>query len=161
EITDVAFIKDNLFLYQHSFPVGIYELYRTLVAGGLASTTESAALVESFRQGKLSASATSSTQKALDNFGETWQKAFQGVLDSGGLVVRVPSTSYIICDKRFDNFFSGLLKKDLFLQHVSSTTSIEPTNINQEVLSAHISSLAPGAIDETIVVASLFAFRLL
>ncbi len=160
EITDVAFIKDNLFVYQHSFPVGIYELYRTLVSGGIASSTESGAIVESFRQGKLSAGATSSTQKALDDFGEVWQKSFQNIIGAGGLIMRMPSNSYIICDSRFDNFFSAILKKDLFLQHVSATAS-NPININQEILSVHVSSLDPGAIDETIIVASLFAFRLM
>lgn len=161
EITDVAFIKDNLFLYQHSFPVGIYELYRSLISNGLANAAESGALVESFRQGKLSAAATSSIQKALDNFGESWQKSFQSIINDGGLIIRVPSSSYVMCDSRFDNFFSTILKNDLFLQHVSASTVVEPININEQILSSHISSLDPDKIDETIVVASLFAFRLL
>ena len=161
EITDVAFIKDDLFLYQHSFPVGIYELYRKLAESGIANSTESNALVESFSQGKLSASATSSTQKTLEAFGETWQKAFQDIVDNGELIVKVPCISYIICDQRFDTFFSNVIKADLFLQHVSGATSLDVNTINQEILSSHISSLDPGKIDETIIVASLFASRLL
>jgi cell division ATPase FtsA len=161
EITDVAFIKDNLFLYQHSFPVGIYELYRKLAESGIVNTVEAGALIESFSQGKLSVSTTSSTQKALGAFGETWQKAFQEILDSGDVIAKVPSNSYIICDQRFDAFFSNLIKTDVFLQHVSGTTTLDTTTINQEILSSHISSLDPGKIDETIIVASLFASRLL
>ncbi len=65
EITDVAFVKNNLFLYQHSFPIGMYELYRSLVQSGVASTTEATAVIESFYQGKLSAATTSTVQKEL------------------------------------------------------------------------------------------------
>lgn len=161
EVTDVAFIKDGLFLYQHSFPTGIYEFYRNLVAGGVASHTEAGALIESFSQGKLSATTTSAVQKGLDNFGEIWQKAFQQVINDGGLAMKMASDCFVICDHRFGNFFSTMLGKDLLLKDVSSSTYISPVAITYELLSGHVSSLDPGTVDETLVVASLFAFRLL
>jgi hypothetical protein len=161
EITDVAFIKNNLFLYQHSFPVGIYELYRTLVQSGVASTTEATAIIESFYQGKLSAATTSATQKSLDTFGEIWQKGFQSIIDEGGYSIRPPSFSYIISDHRFDKFFSKLLETDPLLSHVKGVIDIKTIFINQEVLSSHVSSLDPQRTDETIIVGALFASRLL
>ncbi len=161
EITDVAFIKNGLFLYQHSFPTGIYELYRSLVASNIASTTEAGALIESFSQGKLSASTTSAVQKSLDNFGEIWQKAFQQVIDNGGLAMKMASDCYVICDHRFGDFFVSMLKNDLLLRHVSGSTEVLPVAINYELLSTHVSSLDPGNVDETIITASLFALRLL
>lgn len=161
EITDVAFIKEGLFLYQHSFPVGIYEIYRALIAQNIANTTESPALVESFRQGKLSAATTSAVQKAFDDFGEHWQKSFQEVVDGAGSLLKLPSSLYIIADYRFGTFFSSVLKTDALLQHVLSETAVDAISLTQELLSPHATSLDPGHIDETIIVGSLFASRLL
>lgn len=161
EVTDVAFIKNNLFLYQHSFPIGTYEFYRTLVQSGVASTTEANAIIESFYQGKLSAATTSATQKSLDAFAETWQKGFQTIINEGGYSIRPPSFSYIISDYRFGGFFSKLLETDPFLNHTQGALNSKSIFISEEVLNNHISSLDPQRLDETIIVGALFASRLL
>ncbi len=160
EVTDVAFIKDNSFLYQHSFPVGTYEFYRALVRAGLANSTEAKAVLEIFRQGKLSASATSSTQKALEAFGEIWQSAFQKIIgEAQGL--KPPSNSYIICDSRFETFFADLIKRDPFLNHINGALTHTVISLNQETLSPFVSSIDQSTLDETLVIGLLFSTRLM
>jgi hypothetical protein len=161
EVTDVAFIKDSVFLYQHSFPVGTYELYRTLVASNLSSGLEASAIVESFYKSDLSPAMTISTQKSIDIFGSLWQKAFQNVVNSGGYSLTLPSNAYISCDQRFEQFFSGVIKNDPFSQSIITTEKIEVLNLNQVSLNKHISSIDSESTDSAIIVASLFASRLL
>lgn len=161
EITDIACVKNDLFLYQHSFPVGIYQLYRTLTASGDITLTEAHALIESFRLGKLSASMTSKVQKALEDFGEVWTRSFQEILDSGQASIKLPNTIYTISDHRFDSFFGELLHQDLFLQHAVGSSQCNVLPITSSVLSDHVQSLDIDHIDETLLVGALFASRLL
>lgn len=161
EITDIACIKDELFLYQQSFPVGIYQMYRTLSQAGHTSIAESHALVESFRLGKLSASMTSATQKALEDFGDIWKRALQESIDTSAYAVKLPETIYTISDDAFVAFFGSILQNDAFISHAVGSTSYVPIALTYELLSPHVSSLDPDAIDETLIIGSLFASRLL
>jgi hypothetical protein len=161
EVTDVAFVKDSVFLYQHSFPVGIYELYRTLIANNLSSGLEAGAIVESFYKGSLSPSMNISTQKSIDLFGSLWQKAFQQVINNGGYSLMLPHTAYISCDQRFEHFFSTVIQSDPLTQSIVLTDKIEVLNLNQVSLNSYVSSIDSESIDQAIIVASLFASRLL
>jgi len=126
-----------------------------LGSGGIASTTEAGVLVESFRHGKLNQTVNSTIQKSLDDFAKAWQKAFQNIIDSGELLVRAPSASYIVSDARFGTFFSDLLKADPL-----SPTYFKPNNHlalsrRSSTLSAYVSSLDPGEID-TLLLSALY-----
>ncbi|MBP6857647.1 MAG: hypothetical protein KBC11_00400 [Candidatus Pacebacteria bacterium] len=161
EVTDMALVKNNIFLYQHSFPVGLYKFYRDITKDGKTSLTEAKALVESFRLGKLSANMTSNVQKSLDEFSQTWQKSFQEMIDSSQESIKIPESIYFVCDPRFNSFFEGLLKQDIFLQHATGSTDLNPVAITSQLLSSHISSLDSEKIDETISIATLFSSRIL
>lgn len=161
EITDIACVKNELFSYQYSFPVGLFQLYRTLAKKGDTALSEAHALIESFKLGKLSAPMTSNVQKNLDNFGSVWGRAFQEILNAGQNSIKLPETSYIVSDSRFDSFFEDILKQDLFLQHVAGNPNYTSSAITSESLSPHITSLDTGAVDVTITIASLFASRML
>jgi hypothetical protein len=104
---------------------------------------------------------TISTQKSIDIFGSLWQKAFQNVVNSGGYSLTLPSNAYISCDQRFEQFFSGVIKNDPFSQSIITTEKIEVLNLNQVSLNKHISSIDSESTDSAIIVASLFASRLL
>lgn len=161
EVTDIAFIKNGIFLYQHSFPVGSYELYRTFSAHNVSSVTEAEALLETFRLGKISESEKSLIQKSLDTYGLTWQKAFEEVLSTGHYGFSLPTHVYIVGDYRFDRFFSNLIKNDPVLIHAAPATTPESIFISQETIGEHITSLENEHIDETIIIATLFTSRLL
>lgn len=157
EVTDIAFIKDDTFLYQHSFPVGTYAFYRSLVHAGLANSSEAKAVLEIFRQGKLSAAATSNTQKALESFGEIWQKSFrESIANTQGL--KPPTHSYVICDQRFNIFFADLIKNDDYMNHIGGATNTVIL-FNEELLSPFVSNLDQNTFDETLIVGLLFLAR--
>ncbi len=161
EITDIACIKDELFLYEHSFPVGSYQLYRTLVANDHSTMVEARALVDSFHLGKLSAAMTSSTQKALEDFGALWIRSFQEILNTGKDSLRLPGLSYIICDQRFNEFFSETIKNDPFFTHTIAATEYQATTVTPELLAPHVSSIDLEKVDETLIVGALFTSRVL
>ncbi len=161
EITDIACVKDELFLYQQSFPVGIYQLYRTLSAAGHTSINECHALIESFKLGKLSAAMTSATQKALEEFGDIWKRALSESIDTSAYALKLPETMYTISDDVFVVFFGGILQNDPFISHAVGSTSYTPIALTYDLLAPHVSSLDPEHIDETLIIGSLFASRLL
>lgn len=161
EITDIACVKNELFLYQYSFPMGLFELYRALASKNNISLSETHALIESFKLAKLSAPMTSSVQKILEDFGAAWGRSFQETLNLGQNSIKLPEISYIISDSRFDSLFVDVLKQDLFLQHVAGNPTYTAIVITQDSLSLYVTSLDVGAIDVTIIVASLFASRML
>lgn len=161
EITDVAFIKNGIFLYQHSFPVGSYELYRTFSAHNVSSVTEAEALLETFRLGKISDNEKALIQKSLDTYGVTWQKSFEDILSTGHYGFALPTHVYIVGDYRFDHFFSNLITSDPVLIHATPASAPVSIFISQETIGEHIVSLENEHIDETIIIASLFTARLL
>lgn len=159
EITDIACVKNDLFLYQHSFPVGMYQLYRTLGGAGHTSVSEAHAVVQSFALGKLSAAMTSTTQKAFEDFGDIWKRAFQESLDATAYALKLPDTMYMISDSAFISFFTTLLQNDAFITHATGTLTYTPTALTHESLAPHVSSLDPADIDTTLVIGTLFASR--
>lgn len=160
EVTDIALIKDDIFLYQQSFPIGVYEFFRQITKTNPSTLIESLFLVESFKLGKLSPIMTSNVQKALEEFGSTWQRSFQETIDSSKENLKIPEALYFVCDSKFNSFFEELLKRDLFLQHASGTATLNPMAIKQELFSKKISSIDPEKIDETISIATLFSSRI-
>lgn len=161
EVTDIACIKNDLFLYQHSFPVGTHQLYRSLVGNGATTLTEARAVIESFRLAKLSAIMTSNVQKSLDSFGSMWGRSFQELIEGGQNTLKLPENTYITSDYRFGDFFSKLLKEDLFFQHTTGSITPNVLPISYEMLSLHSSSLDKDRLDETLIIGSLFVSLLL
>ncbi|MDQ5930904.1 MAG: hypothetical protein QG674_68 [Patescibacteria group bacterium] len=161
EVTDIACIKNDLFLYQHSFPVGTHQLYRSLVGNGATTLTEASAVIESFRLAKLSAIMTSNVQKSLDSFGSMWGRSFQELIEGGQNTLKLPENTYITSDYRFGDFFSKLLKEDLFFQHTTGSITPNVLPISYEMLSLHSSSLDKDHLDETLIIGSLFVSLLL
>jgi hypothetical protein len=161
EITDIACVKNDLFLYQHSFPVGTHHLYRAIVGNGATTLTEAHAVIQSFRLGKLSAIMTSNVQKSMDSFGANWIRSFQELIEKGQNTIKLPENSYITSDYRFGDFFANLLKQDVFFEHTTGSANPTVTPITYEILSPHSSSIDSDHIDETIIIGSLFASRLI
>ncbi len=158
EVTDVAFVKDGLFLYQHSFPVGTYGLYRALMTGGKHTIAEAEAFIEGYRLAKVSATARTKIDKALAAFSAEWQTALQEVLGSGHYGFCLPDTCYITADPRFEGVFPGIISDDPFIQHTCSRGSVTPLFLSEERVKEYISSL-DQEIDVPLAVGALFAAR--
>ncbi len=158
EITDVAFVKDGLFLYQHSFPVGMYALYRALDA---ASILEARTLFEGYRLNKLGGLGAQKATEALGVFQETWQKALQQVLDTGRYGFCLPERCYISADPRFESLLVNVITHDPFIQHACSRGVVQPIFLTEAVLDSHIRAIDDVSVDIPLSIATLFAKRLI
>lgn len=160
EVTDVAFIKNNIFLYQHSFPLGTYELYRT-VSRATSSTVEARALIEAYRLKKLTPSKTKLIEKSLQSFSVEWQQALQEVVEAGQYGFHFPSTCYVTADPRFEDFFTTVLSNDQFLRHNGSSDTVRAVFVDTIHLNAAITVSSAEQPDNSLAIAALFTDRLL
>jgi len=117
EVTDVAFVKDELFLYQHSFPVGTYELFRAVAKAIDSTSAEAKSALEAYRLQKLSSKRAVLIEKAVHAFVSTWQKGIQSIIDQGHYGLTLPSMWYVVVDPRFEQSIHAALTTDPYLSH--------------------------------------------
>lgn len=160
EVTDVAFVKDGLFLYQHSFPVGTYGLYRTLMDKQRHTAAEAKAIIEGYRLSKVSATARTKIDKSLAEFSAQWQKSLQEILNDGHFGFCLPEICYITADPRFEGVFPGIIAADPFIQHTCSRGNVTPLFMTEEKLTPFITSL-DQELDIPLATAALFVTRVL
>lgn len=161
EITDVAFIKQGIMLYQHSFPVGTFGLYRALSTTSASTPQESMALLEGYRLGKVSTSIAATVQSAISTYLAQWQAAFHQILEAGHYGFCIPSQCVVTADPRFEALFTTILTTDEFLKHSCATGIGKVVYIHDEFLRAHVRTADQGLIDSSIGTAALYANRVL
>lgn len=155
EVTDVAFIKDELFLYQHSFPVGTYELYRALAVEGKHSSAEAISVLESYGLQKLSEGAKQTVEKSLIAFTTTWQKGLQSVIDEGHYGFTLPSSWFTVVDPHFIQLVQRSITSDPYLVHRSSTP-ITSTIVTVETLEKSVKGAVDTVLDIPLALGLLF-----
>jgi hypothetical protein len=160
EVTDIAFIKNNVFLYQHSFPVGTYELYRQLSAK-TGSTVESRALIEAYRLHKLSKTSAKLIDKALTAFSTSWQTALQEIVEQGQYGFQFPGTCYITADARFETIFPDIVSGNAFLLHSAGVKELQAHFVSAYLFSGRVRANSSDEPDAALVIAALFSERLL
>ncbi|MCC6199110.1 hypothetical protein IT401_02775 [Candidatus Nomurabacteria bacterium] len=158
EVTDIAFAKDNRFLYQHSFPVGIYGLTQLLVEKQQYDIQEATVLLEGYRLNKITASARTKIGKAMGEFTEQWRRALQEVLDQGHFGFCLPEICYITSDVRFETLFSDVIAGDPFIQHTCSRGKVIPFVLDEEKYASFITSL-DQELDVPLATTALFLAR--
>lgn len=160
EVTDVAFVKDELFLYQHSFPFGTYELCRVLATEGKHTTSEAFAVLEAYRMQKLSAKAKAIVDKALAIYASNWQKGLQAVIDEGHYGFTLPSTWFVIVDPHFTQLTKTALMTDPYLAHRASSP-ITATIITPEIFGGSIKVAPDTVLDVPLALGLLFIERMM
>ncbi len=160
EITDVAFIKNGLFLYQHSFPIGTYELYRA-VNQATGSTVEARALIEAYRLKKLTPTKTRMIEKALQAFADLWQQSLQQVVEEGRYGFLFPATCYITADMRFQELFTNSIKNDQFIKHNAAAGELKVIFVDTLQTNASVTTVSTDQPDVPLAIAALFTERLL
>lgn len=160
EVTDVAFVKDGLFLYQHSFPLGTYGLYRTLMDKNRHTSVEAKAIIEGYRLNKVSTTAKTKIDKALAEFSVQWQEFLKDILDNGHYGFCLPDICYITADLRFEGVFPNIIAADPFIQNTCSRGSVSPIFINEDKLNPLITSL-DQELDIPLATATLFVARII
>jgi hypothetical protein len=160
EVTDIAFIKNDILLYQHSFPVGTYGFYRELSAS-TGSSVEARALVEAYRLKKLSDQSSRTVEAALRAFSQTWQAALQDIVEHGQHGFQFPSQCYITADARFENIFPAIIENDTFLLHTAATSAIQARFVSAQDFSSTVHTSSSDPADAALAIAALFSERLL
>jgi len=160
EVTDVAFVKNGNFLYQHSFPVGSYELFRS-VSSLTGSMVEARALLEAYRLKKLTATHERTIKKSLAAFSAVWQHELQAVVEAGQYGFTFPSEWYVIADARFQEIFTSLIANDAFLSQSAGVEQIRAVFVDPLHTSAIVTVASADNPDTSLAVGALFAERLL
>lgn len=160
EVTDVAFVKNNLLVSQQSFPVGTYELYRALSAKN-GNTLEARALVEAYRLKKLSPGSSRTVEKALQLFAGSWQKAFHSVVEAGNTGLQFPSQCYVVADHRFETVFTTLISADQFLLHNAAAKHVSAVFLNTLQFSTTVTVASTDNPDTALALGALFIDRLI
>ncbi len=161
EVSDVAFVKKGVVLYQHSFPVGTFGLYRALSGKTSNTARESMTLLESYRLGKLTPAASKSIETAIASFRTHWQSWFHQVLDNGQYGFCIPEHCVIVADPRFEALFTELLSTDAFLKHNCSHATVTVTFVSEAFLSHKVRTVDHVPTDIPLATGALFAQRLL
>jgi len=158
EVTDVALVKNGLFVSQHSFPVGTYELYRALkeISG---STVEARALVEGYRLRKLSPSNMRIVEKALHLFSTAWIKSLRHTVEGGQSGFHFPSQYYICTDQRFEQVLSTLVAEDEFLRQSTFSQELHVSVVDDNQVSAKIKTMTSEVPDTGLLTGILFSER--
>jgi len=161
EVTDVAFIKEELFSYQHSFPVGTYALYRKLSENSEHNMQEAKSIIESYRLGKLADMQRQNVEKAINDFIKDWQTSLQGILDNGHYGFCMPNNCFVISDPRFEKIFIETIKTDPYIQHTCGTGDVNSYFMTTDVIKDQVKTVDNSVVDTPLATASLFVDRIL
>lgn len=160
EISDVAFVKHGTMLYQQSFPVGTFGLYRALAGTSAHTLTESMTMLETYRLGKLSTSAAATVETAIAVFVKEWQKWFHQILEGGHYGFCLPAQCIITADPRFQQLFTQVLMSDDFLKHTCTAGGGRVVYMNEDVLSSQVRAADKSPLDISLATAAVYVQRL-
>ncbi len=160
EVTDVAFVKDGMLAYQHSFPVGTFGLYRALAKQGSDIIHESRALLEGYRLGKVAPQTKKRVERAITTYSKEWQKGLEQVLETGHYGWCIPHQILLVAHERFEAIYTGVIQKDPIIKH--SCGRIEPIVIyvDESTLGTAIGVSDHMPIDIPLAIGAVFAERL-
>lgn len=161
EVTDIAFVKEGLFLYQHSFPIGTYALYRIVGEQEKNGSQAARALLEAYRLEKLSPQAKTALDTAIAEFRLKWQKALQETLDTGQYGLCMPEHCFITADPRFELIFTTIIETDPFIQHTCSRGVVRPHFVASTLIGDRVQTIDGTTIDAPLAVGALFMERLI
>jgi hypothetical protein len=159
EITDIAFIKHGTMLYQHSFPIGTFGLYRALAGTSVHTVVESMTILETYRLGKLSTSAAASVETAIVTFMKEWQTWFHEILEGGHYGFCLPSQCIVTADVRFQQLFTQILTSDDFLKHNCTAGGGKVVYMNEDVLGPHVRTADKTVLDIPLATAAVYLNR--
>lgn len=159
EMTDVAFVKDGVFLYQHSFPVGTAELPRLVSKMGGYEIHEVPAVLDAYRLDTLVLKKKKLVEKALLSFRDIWQKQIQEVVDDGYYGFALPAAWYVVTEPKLELLFKNILSTDPYILHHSVALPVVDIVTSDELYS--ITKPIDVELDIPLALALLFIEKLL
>ncbi len=159
EVTDIAFIKEGILLYQHSFPVGTYGLYRSLLTTGTHTALEAVAILESYRLGSLSPNESKAAERAITEYSAQWQAGFRQVLDEKVYGCCMPAHCILTVDPRFETLLKTIITTDPFIAHSCSYQTVEVTLVDAAMFRDTVDTADDTPLDIPLATGALFVER--
>ena len=139
QLTDIGFIKNNSFLYQHSFPVGMYNLFHIMHESGVPRG-QANTLLDGYQLGAIHNEKRLTVEESLRSFAKEWSSGFDTVLTNGFFGFSAPSECVILCDSRFAVFFQSTLSGHPLLRHNSNGQKLNCHFITPELFTNVVTS---------------------
>lgn len=161
EITDVSFIKKNTLIFEHSFPLGTFGLYKILSEKKNFHINESIALLESFRLQKLTPTISESIEKIINTFSEDWQKNLRQLIEISEYGFCLPAQIVILGDPRFEILLTQAIESDPFIRYSCAHTKPQVSFVNEALISSDIKNIDETPLDVPVAMAALFVQEIL
>ena len=146
QITDVGFIKGGSFLYQHSFPIGMYDLFHIMhekgVPRGQANT-----LIDGYKMNAIHDEKRKTVEESLRAFSTKWSDGFTGALTTGFFGFSTPERAIVLCDDRFSLFFQEAIVSNPFASHSGASSKISCSFITPLMFAGSVTAPLDGNID--------------
>lgn len=146
QITDVGFVKDGMFLYQHSFPIGMYNLFHIMhekgVPRGQANT-----LLDGYQMNAIHDEKRSIVEESLKVFSVQWSSGLTSILTTGFFGFSTPERAIILCDDRFAAFFKIAITTNPFTNHSGATSKVACSFITPLIFTGTIVAPLDGSTD--------------
>lgn len=156
QITDVGFIKDGVFLYQHSFPVGMYNLFHIMhekgVPRGQANT-----LLDGYKMNAIHDEKRRTVEDSLNAFTKEWSTGLTSILTTGFFGFSTPERAIILCDDRFSLLFQGAIAANPFTNHSGASGKISCSFITPLLFAGSVSAPLDGSADAVGMLITLFS----
>jgi len=161
EMTDVAFIKHGVILYEHSFPVGTFGLYRGLAQAANNTILEAKTILEAYRLGKLTPSVMETTSAGITSYTQSWQAAFRQIVEDGQYGFCLPSHCMITADPRFEELFTQVLTTDEFMKHRCTISEMKVVYLNSGMLESSVRTSDHSDLDIPLATGILYTNKIL
>lgn len=159
EITDVAFVKDDVFLYQHSFPIGTNALPRSVSKKGNFSISEVKSILEAYRLDTLNLKNKKSIEQGISVFIKDWEKEIEKIVDTDYFGFILPKSWFVVVDPKFEFLIKNSLSNNNFIKHKTITIPNIDVVTQDELYS--ISKPIDIELDVPITLALLFVEKIL
>ncbi len=159
EITDIAFIKDGVFLHQYSFPVGTYELYRKVAKNTQSTHDESVSLLEAYKSGTLNEKNNLKINQSLMDFMEDWQNEIRKVVDSNTYGFVLSKDWYVVIEKNFEFLVKDKIENDEYLRY-KANSKIKVDVVTEDEIKSFIKPF-DLELDIPIALALIFAEKII
>ena len=146
QITDVGFVKDGMFLYQHSFPMGMYNLFHIMhekgVPRGQANT-----LLDGYKMNAIHDEKRRMVEDSLKLFSAQWSSGLTSILTTGFFGFSTPERALVLCDDRFALFFQTAITTNPFTTHSGAASKIACSFITPLLFTGTIATPPDGSTD--------------
>jgi hypothetical protein len=148
-ITDIGFTKDGTFLYQHSFPIGMYTLFQIMHDKGVPRG-QANALIDGYAMNMIHDEKKRIVEHSLRLFSKEWIGGLTTILMHGFFGFSIPKKATILVDSRFVMFFQTAISSHPLLRYSSGAQKITCVCINPDLFAGDVAVLNPSETQDPV-----------